>query len=112
MTPTVASSPTGRASRATKRPRRQWLAPTGLLLLSLIPVAAGAARLTELTSGAAVTAQNARFFDSPVPVVLHIVSVTVFCLLGAFQFVPTLRQRRSWHRIAGRVLVVLPSEVS
>ena len=79
--------------------------PAGLILLSLIPVIAGAARLTELTGGAAVTAQNARFFASPVPVVTHIVSVTVYSLLGAFQFVPSLRGRRGWHRIAGRVLV-------
>jgi hypothetical protein len=27
-----------------------WLAPAGLVLLSLVPIAAGAARLTELTS--------------------------------------------------------------
>ncbi|WP_261792321.1 DUF2306 domain-containing protein [Arthrobacter sp. PM3] len=76
----------------------------GLILLSLIPVIAGAARLTELTGGAAVTPQNARFFASPVPVVAHIVSVTAYSLLGAFQFLPSLRGRRGWHRIAGRVL--------
>jgi hypothetical protein len=35
-------------------------------------------------------------------VVTHIVSVTVYSLLGAFQFVPSLR---GWHRIAGRVLI-------
>jgi hypothetical protein len=89
----------------TRRTRPQWLVPAGLILLSLIPVVAGATRLTELTSGANVTADNSRFFDSPVPVVLHIGSVTVFTLLGAFQFLPGLRQRRSWHRIAGRILV-------
>lgn len=89
-----------------RRPRAQWLVPAALIFLSLIPVIAGAARLTELTGGAAVTPQNARFFASPVPVVTHIVSVTVFCLLGAFQFTPSLRGgRRGWHRIAGRTLV-------
>lgn len=86
--------------------RPQWLAPAGLILLTLIPILAGAARLTELTGGAIVTPQNARFLDSPVPVVTHIVSVTVFSLLGAFQFVPALRRRRGgWHRIAGRILI-------
>jgi hypothetical protein len=75
-----------------------------LILLSLIPVIAGAARLTELTGGAAITAQNARFFASPVPVVTHILSVTTYSLLGAFQFLPALRGRRGWHRIAGRIL--------
>ena len=66
---------------------------------------AGAARLTELTGGAVVTPQNARFFAAPVPVVVHIISVTVYSLLGAFQFVPALRGRRAWHRTAGTILI-------
>ncbi|WP_285313761.1 DUF2306 domain-containing protein [Pseudarthrobacter sp. fls2-241-R2A-168] len=94
------------ASAGRRRRRPEWLVPAGLILLSLIPVIAGAARLTELTGGAPVTARNARFFDSPAPVVVHIVSVTVYSLLGAFQFVPSLRERRHrWHRMAGRVLL-------
>lgn len=97
------SAPT-KATATAWRPRREWLVPAGLVFLSLIPVIAGAARLTELTGGAAVTERNARFFDSPAPVVIHIVSVTIYSLLGAFQFVPSLRRRR-WHRIAGRVLL-------
>lgn len=86
--------------------RAQWPVPTGLIFLSLIPVIAGASRLTELTGGGAVTPQNERFFDSPISVVTHIVCVTVYCLLGAFQFVPSLRTgRRKWHRMTGRILV-------
>jgi hypothetical protein len=89
-----------------RRSRAQWPVPIALIFLGLIPVIAGAARLTELTGGAAITPQNARFFASPVPVVAQIVSVTMYCLLGAFQFVPSLRRgRRGWHRIAGRILV-------
>ncbi|TFB98667.1 DUF2306 domain-containing protein [Cryobacterium adonitolivorans] len=94
-----------------RRPRAPWLAPTGLILLSLIPVLAGAARITELTGGAVATEQNARFLDSPVPVITHIISVTVFSLVGAFQFVPARRRgpvrgrKRAWHRIAGRILI-------
>lgn len=87
------------------RRRAQWPVPAGLILLSLIPVIAGAARLTELTGGAVVTPQNARFFAAPVPVVVHIISVTVYSLLGAFQFVPALRGRRAWHRSAGTILI-------
>jgi hypothetical protein len=101
MSTNTASPP----AASVRRTRPQWPVPAGLLLLSLIPVIFGALRLTELTSGAAVTPQNARFFASPVPVVAHIVSVTVYSLLGAFQFVPSLRGRRGWHRIAGRILI-------
>jgi uncharacterized membrane protein len=38
---------------------------------------------------------------------VHIVSATVFAILGAFQFSPQLRRRHpGWHRRAGRVLVI------
>ncbi|MFE4194274.1 DUF2306 domain-containing protein [Paenarthrobacter sp. NPDC056912] len=88
------------------RYRAQWAAPVALIVLSLIPVIAGAARLSELTGSATVTPQNARFFGSPIPVVTHIITVTVYSLLGALQFAPSLRPgKRSWHRRAGRILV-------
>ena len=84
----------------------QWLVPTALILLSLIPIAGGAFRLTQLAGGAAITPENARFFGSPLPVIVHIVSVSLYAILGAFQFVPRLRQRRNrWHRIVGRILI-------
>lgn len=84
----------------------QWLPPVGLIVLSFIPVLAGAGRLAELIGGPEITANNARFVAAPMPVTVHIVSVTVYSLLGALQFVPSLRRgRSSWHRIAGRILV-------
>ncbi|GHJ47872.1 membrane protein [Catellatospora sp. TT07R-123] len=91
------------------RPRkRQWPVPTGLVLLTLVPAAGGASRIAQLLGGAEVTQENARFFDAPVPVLVHIVTATAFCLLGAFQFVPRLRQRRTgWHRAAGRIAAPL-----
>jgi uncharacterized membrane protein YozB (DUF420 family) len=79
--------------------------PAGLILLTLIPILAGAARVTELTGSPIVSEANARFVSSPIPVLVHIVSATLFSLLGAFQFVPGLRRRNRWHRLAGRVLV-------
>ncbi|NTU81146.1 MAG: DUF2306 domain-containing protein [Chloroflexales bacterium] len=85
----------------------KWVV-AGLFLLSAIPLAGGAFRLSQLAGGAEVTPDNARFFAAPLPVVLHIVSVTLYALLGAFQFVPSLRRRRhGWHRAAG--LLVIPS---
>src|SRR4029079_35811 len=51
--------------------------------------------------------ENARFFAVPLPVVLHILTALPFCVLGAFQFVPVFRRQRfSWHRRAGRLLVL------
>ena len=78
-----------------------------LLLLSAIPLTAGAFRLAELAGGAAITPANARFFAAPWPVVLHILSAAVFALLGPLQFAPRFRRHRpGWHRVAGRLLVV------
>jgi uncharacterized membrane protein len=99
--------------RSTSRPSprktntaTQWLPPVGLIALSLIPVLAGAFRVNGLMSRPEITADNARFVASPIPVAVHIVSVTVYSLLGALQFVPLLRRgRHNWHRIAGRILV-------
>jgi uncharacterized membrane protein len=97
-----------RGSDLTRAPysTTQWLPPVGLIALSLIPVLAGAFRLNELMSSPEITAQNARFVASPIPVTVHIVSVTVYSLFGALQFVPLLRRgRQNWHRIAGRILI-------
>jgi len=86
--------------------KANWLIPTGLLLLSAVPVLAGSLRLAELAGGGQVLPDGGRIGSLPVPVVVHIVSVTVFSVLGAFQFAPGFRRRRGgWHRVAGRVLV-------
>ena len=99
------STPTRSRPRSPLVPRHAWRIPAGLVLLSLVPVLAGGMRLAELSSDPEVTAANERFVTMPLPVVLHIVGATVFCLLGAFQFHPGLRRRRPrWHRVAGRVV--------
>jgi uncharacterized membrane protein len=82
-----------------------WLV-VALLVLSAPPLAAGIYRLAQLSSGATITPANARFFEAPLPVVLHIVSAGVYAVGGAFQFAPGFRRRRpGWHRIAGRILI-------
>ncbi len=87
--------------------KAEWIIPTLLIVLSLVPVLAGAARLSELASGAKVTPDNARFFASPLPVVTHIVSVTLYSMLGALQFAPGFRRRNSrWHRFVGKWILV------
>lgn len=86
--------------------RSSWLIPAGLITLSAVPMIAGAVRLTELTGGGPVTPENARFFAMPVPVVVHIISASVYLILGALQFSSGLRRRRiGWHRAAGRLLI-------
>lgn len=101
MTETTTISPTAR------RNRTGWILPAGLLLLSLVPILAGASRVAQLAGGAEVTSANQRFFDMPIPVVLHIFGASTFAILGAFQLTPGVRNRHlGWHRLAGRYLVV------
>ena len=86
--------------------KKDWLIPAGLIALSLVPAVAGTVRLTQLAGGAEITPENARFFASPLPVVLHIPAVIVYSILGAFQFSPGFRRRRrGWHRAAGKILI-------
>ena len=86
---------------------REWFVIVGLLVLSFIPITAGAFRLNQLSGGAQITPANARFFASPLPVIVHIVSASLFAILGAFQFAAGFRRRwPAWHRVVGRVLVV------
>jgi hypothetical protein len=84
--------------------RGLWLIPTGLILLSLIPIVSGSLRLTQLSGGPELIPEAARFTGFPLPVILHIVAGILFSVVGAFQFLPGLRRgRRGWHRMAGRV---------
>src|SRR5690349_13697435 len=90
-----------------KTKRRQWLTPILLILLSLVPVIAGSVRVFQLSTGTASN-EHARFVTDPVPVITHIVSATLFAILGALQFAPSLRKRSSdWHRKVGRALIPL-----
>lgn len=83
-----------------------WLIPSGLIALALIPIAGGIFRLSTLVGHAEITLANARFFASPIPIWLHVVSVTLYSLLGAFQFSPGIRRHLPvWHRRAGRILL-------
>ncbi|MBF8191085.1 DUF2306 domain-containing protein [Nonomuraea sp. K274] len=92
-----ARSPRGRA-------RGGWRVPAGLIALSLIPLVAGALRMTELAGGPVIMPETRAL--APLPLALHILGVSAYAILGAFQFVPRLRRRRNgWHRRAGRLLV-------
>jgi hypothetical protein len=85
--------------------RSGWLVPAGLVALSLVPALAGIMRLAQVAGGV-VTAENARFLASPRSITLHIGATTLYSVLGALQFAPSLRRRRHrWHRMMGMLLV-------
>ncbi len=87
------------------RPRRAWLVPASLLLLAAVPALGGVYRVLHLSLGGEVTAANQRFFDAPVPVLLHGVACALFAFLGAFQFTGGARRRPRRHRLRGAIFV-------
>lgn len=87
--------------------RQDWVAPLGLVAISLVPLSAGVLRLVQLSGGPHIMPADPRFAGSAIPVVVHIVGSLVFALAGAAQFVTALRRRgHSWHRRAGRVVAI------
>lgn len=94
-------------SHSPKANRAAWWITGALIVLSAVPVLAGAVRLGAVTGGADKTSENARFVEAPVPIALHVCGASLFCVLGALQLNPTFRRRRpAWHRAAGKLLVV------
>ena len=90
-----------------QRPRPNWPVPVALSALSAIPLIVGALRLLQLAGGPELIAAEERFAGFPLPVALHIFGAATYVLLGTLQFVPRFRRRhRTWHRRAGRILIV------
>ena len=97
-----------RTTRSTRSTRSVGWVQLALIAVVLIPAIAGSLRLVELAGGPHLISANPRLNESPVPVVMHVISAIAYVILGAFQFSAGLRRRRpGWHRAAGRVLVVL-----
>lgn len=83
------------------------LVVTGLIALGLVPILANTLRRVVLSLGPVGGSADNGSHDVPLPVAVHIISATIFVMLGAFQFSPGFRRRKPvWHRMAGRVLVV------
>lgn len=75
-----------------------------LLSFSALPILAGAARLSELTTGAPAMDPTMGSANMPTGLALHILAASLFLILGAVQFLPATRRTR-WHRRAGRFAV-------
>jgi uncharacterized membrane protein len=81
--------------------------PVALVFLSIVPTIGGIVRLVKLAPAATISPDDARFLQAPAPVLIHILCVTPYCILGAFQFSRAMRRRwPRWHRRAGRGVAV------
>jgi uncharacterized membrane protein len=85
--------------------RREWAFLTLIVLYSFIPAVFGLLRLPELLGGPTIIPPNPRAVIDPLPIALHILGSSIFCLVGAVQFLPSLRRHRPvLHRALGRVV--------
>ena len=85
--------------------RREWAFLALVLLYSFIPAVVGLVRLPELLGAPAIIPPNPRAEIDPLPITAHILGSSVFCLVGAVQFLPSLRRYRpALHRTLGRVV--------
>lgn len=90
-----------------KKKESGWGVTVGLWALSLIPVAAGIARVVSVARPDGNAPDSARFLASPTPVVIHAVASIVYCLVGALQFNPSFRSRHlALHRAWGRPVMI------
>ncbi len=85
--------------------RREWAFLALVFLYSFIPAVVGLVRLPELLGAPAIITPNPRAVIDPLPITLHILGSSVFCLVGAVQFLPSLRRYRpALHRTLGRIV--------
>lgn len=87
--------------------KSEWAILTFILVYSFIPTFGGLFRVLEFVGGPAIAPDNPRASATPFPIVLHILGSFLFLLLGAIQFLPTVRQRHpAAHRSFGRIVAV------
>ncbi|SPH21042.1 hypothetical protein ASD8599_01783 [Ascidiaceihabitans donghaensis] len=87
--------------------KSEWVVLGVIFVYSFIPVFGGLIRVFELAGGPQIAPENPRASFAPTPIILHILSSSLFCMLGVLQFFPSLcRQRLAAHRAIGRVVAV------
>ena len=85
--------------------KREWALLAFIIIYSFIPTFGGLVRVVELLGGPAIAPNNPRALAAPFPIVAHILSSFVFCILGASQFLPNLRRGTpKLHRGIGRLV--------
>ncbi len=88
----------------------EWAFLALVIVYSFIPAVLSLVRIPELLGGPITVPPNPRAAIDPVPIILHIVASSIFCLAGAVQFLPSLRRTRPvLHRGLGRMVAAAGS---
>jgi uncharacterized membrane protein len=87
--------------------KSEWVLFGLIFVYSFIPTFGGLIRVLELAGGPQIAPANPRALLAPTPIIFHILSSFVFCIVGAVQFLPSIRrQRPARHSKIGRVIAV------
>lgn len=85
----------------------EWTILTLVFGYSFIPAFGGLLRVLELAGGPAIIPENPRALAAPVPVIFHVLSSFLFCIIGALQFLPSIRRHYpAAHRAFGRTVAI------
>jgi len=104
----AAPAPSRRPEQSPTPQPRAGLVVTGLIALGLVPILANTLRRVALSLGSVDGSADDGSHTLSLAVAVHIITATIFVILGAFQFSPDFRRRNpGWHRMAGRVLVMV-----
>ncbi len=87
--------------------KSEWVVLVVIFVYSFIPGFGGLIRVLELAGGPQIAPANLRALLAPTPIILHILCSFLFCIVGAVQFVPSIRrQHPAAHRVIGRVIAI------
>lgn len=87
--------------------KSEWAVFGLLFVYSFIPAFGGLIRVLELVGGPQIAPANPRASLAPTPIILHILSSFLFSIVGALQFLPSIRrQHPAAHRTIGWVITV------
>jgi len=87
--------------------KSEWAILILIIVYSFIPTFGGLFRVFEFAGGPAIAPDNPRASETPFPIILHILSSFLFCILGAIQFLPRIRRQHPVaHQAFGRIVAV------
>ncbi len=85
----------------------EWLILAFVLVYSFIPSFGGLLRILEFLGGPVIAPENPRSLSDPLPIIVHILSSFLFCIVGALQFMPSIRHHQpAMHRRFGRIIAI------
>ena len=85
----------------------EWTILALIFVYSFIPAFGGLLRVLELVGGPAIAPENPRALAVPFSIILHILSSFLFCIVGALQFLPSIRRHYpAAHRAFGRTIAI------